>query len=386
MILRRIAFPAALCSPLSALYLPPVTSLALALPNADLATLKFRIQRLAEDRPGTYRMVDATGRILYVGKAKAIRTRLMSYFRASYPDEKQARILHAASDIRFDYTPSEFAASLAELRLIRKHRPPFNVAMNRSKKYAFLVLTDEPAPRLLATATPDRHPGRTWGPLPSPARTQDAARVLSDLLGLRDCRADMPLHYTEQSDLFAEPRRAACARYDFGTCLGPCAGATTEAAYRERVEAAAAFCEGRSVHPVDRVVTQMTARAEGADFEGALRWREKFESLEWLLATTTRARAALELLTFVYRDPGAQGDDRIYLIRAGEVRACYPDPVSPIEREAFAAVVREEERRPLEITGRVDADRLHERLLVMSWFRSHPEAWRRTLPLEQWQA
>jgi excinuclease ABC subunit C len=361
-----------------------VTSLALALPNADLATLKLRIQRLAEERPGTYRMLDATGRILYVGKAKAVRTRLLSYFRAEYPDDKQARILHAASDIRFDYTPSEFAASLAELRLIRQHRPPFNVAMNRSKRYAFLVLTDEPAPRLIATGSPERHRGRTYGPLPSPARTQDAARVLSDLLGLRDCRADMPLHYTEQGDLFAEHRNAACARYDFGTCLGPCAGATTEAAYRERVEAAAAFCEGRSVQPVDRVVAQMTARSENADFEGALRWREKFESLEWLLAATSRARAALELLSFVYRDPGTQGDDRAYIIIGGEVRATYPDPTSPIEREAFAAVVKEERERPSLPPERVDPERLQQRLLVMSWFRSRPDAWRRTQPLEGW--
>ena len=361
-----------------------MTALALALPSADLATLKLRIQRLAEERPGTYRMLDATGRILYVGKAKSVRTRLLSYFRAAYPDDKQARILHAASDIRFDYTPSEFAASLAELRLIRQHRPPFNVAMNRSKRYAFLVLTDEPAPRLLATGSPERHRGRSYGPLPSPARAQDAARVLADLLGLRDCRADMPLHYTEQGDLFATHRNAACARYDFGTCLGPCAAATTEAAYRERVEAAAAFCEGRSVQPVDRVVTQMTARAEHDDFEGALRWREKFESLEWLLAATTRARATLELLSFVYRDPGAQGDDRAYIIIGGEVRATYPDPTSPIEREAFAAVVKEERERPAPPPERVDAERLQQRLLVMSWFRSRPDAWRRTQPLEGW--
>ncbi len=361
-----------------------MTTLALALPSADLATLKLRIQRLAEERPGTYRMLDATGRILYVGKAKAVRTRLLSYFRAAYPDDKQARILHAASDIKFDYAPSEFAASLAELKFIRQHRPPFNVAMNRSKRYAFLVLTDEPAPRLISTGSPERHRGRSYGPLPSPARTEDAARVLSDLLGLRDCRADMPLHYTEQGDLFAAPRQAACSRYDFGTCLGPCAGATTEAAYLERVEAAAAFCEGRSVQPIDRVVTQMTTRADHADFEGALRWREKFESLEWLLAATTRARAALELLSFVYRDPGAQGDDRAYIIIAGEVRACYPDPVSPIEREAFAAVVREEREQAVPAPSRVDAERLQQRLLVMSWFRMKPEAWRRTQPLEAW--
>jgi hypothetical protein len=207
--------------------------------------------------------------------------------------------------------------------------------------------------------------------------------VLSDLLALRDCRADMPMHYAEQGDLFSEPKRAACPRYDFKTCLGPCAGLVKESAYRERVEAAAGFCEGRALAPIDRIVDEMSRRADAADFEGAVRWRERFEALEWLLAATTRARASLELLSFVYRDPGAHGDDRVYLIRSGEVRACYPDPVSPLEREMFAGVVKEECAKPLPPVYRVDADRLHERLLVMSWFRSHPEAWRRTNPLER---
>ncbi|MES1259205.1 MAG: nuclease [Gemmatimonadota bacterium] len=361
-----------------------MSTLALALPAADLPALRFRIQRLAEERPGTYRMVDATGRVLYVGKAKALRTRLLTYFRAQYPDDKAARILHAASDITFDYSPSEFAAALAELKLIRKFRPPFNVAMNRSKRHGFLVLTDETAPRLVATNTPERIRGRIYGPLPSPARTVAAARTLSDLLGLRDCRADMPVHYAEQGELFSEPRRAACPRYDFKTCLGPCAGAIAEWAYRERVEVAADFCEGRELRPIDRIVAEMTTRSEAADFEGALRWREKFESLEWLLAATTRARAALDLLSFVYRDPGAQGDDRVYLIRGGEVRACAPDPVSPLEREMFAAVVKEECARPLVPSHRANAEQLHERLLVMSWFRTRPEAWRRTTGLDAW--
>lgn len=359
--------------------------LALPLPASDLAALRFRIQKLAEDRPGTYRMVDAHGRVLYAGKAKALRTRLLSYFRAQFPDDKQARILHAASDITFEYTPSEFAAALAELKLIRAHRPPFNVQMNRNKRYAFLVLTDEPAPRLVATGAPERHRGRVYGPLPSPARTHGAARTLSDLLGLRDCRADMPVQYAEQGDLFATPRRAACPRYDFKTCLGPCAGHVRQTEYRERVEMAARFCEGEALEPFGRVISEMTARAAAAEFEMAARWREKFESLEWLLAATTRARAALELLSFVYHDPGSHGDSRAYLIRSGEVRACYPDPVTPLEREMFAGVVRDEMTRALAPLHQQDAERLHQRLLVMSWFRTHPDAWHRTEGLEVWQ-
>jgi excinuclease ABC subunit C len=210
--------------------------------------------------------------------------------------------------------------------------------------------------------------------------------VIADLLGLRDCRADMPMHYAEQGDLFAEPRRAACPRYDFGTCLGPCAGVVSFNDYHARAELAAGFCEGWSVRPIDRIVAEMTARSDAGDYEGALRWRERFEALEWLLAATTRARAALDVLTFAYRDPGAQGDDRIYLVRCGEIRASYPDPVSPLERQAFAAVVAEELRQPPPSPVRVDAERLHERLLLLSWFRTHPEAWRRTTPLETWAA
>lgn len=363
-----------------------VSSLALNLPASDLDALRFRIRRLADDRPGTYRMLDPTGRVLYVGKAKSLRTRLLSYFRARYPDDKQARILHAAADIQFDPTPSEFSAALAELALIRRYRPPFNVAMNRNRRYAFLVVTDERAPRLLVSGTPERHRGRIYGPLPSPGRLRSAVRVLLDGLKIRDCRADLPVHFAEQAELFAEPRRAACPRFEFGTCSAPCAGRVTQAGYLAQMDMAAAFCEGRSVQPVDRIVTEMTARASEGDFERALHWRNKFEALEWLIAAIARGRTAAAALTFVYRDPGDRGDARAYVIVNGEVRASYPDPVSPLEREAFGAVVRTELEREAEPPGRVDAERLHQRLLVMSWFRNRPDAWRRTTPLEQWLA
>ncbi len=326
-------------------------------------------------------MLGADGRVLYVGKAKALRTRLLSYFRATYPEDKAARILHAAHDIQIVPTPSEFAAALTELELIRKFRPPFNHAMNRNRVSGFLVVTDERAPRLLATATPERHAGRVYGPFPSRGRVTEAARVLTDLLGIRDCRADMPVHYAEQQELFTDPIRAACPRYDFGTCLGPCAGLVSESGYRARGEMAAAFCEGRSIDPIGRVVEEMTTRADAGDFERAAYWRAKFETLEWLLAAVARNRATLESLTFVYRDPGARGDARAYLIVRGEVRATYPDPVSPIEREAFAAVVAEEMAKPREAVGRVSPERLHQRLLVMSWFRNRPNAWRWTSPV-----
>ena len=124
------------------------TAAALLLPMTDLPALRERVRALAEDRPGVYRMLDQSGRVLYVGKAKKLRTRLLSYFRASYPEDKGARILHASSDITWDVVPSEFAAHLTELRQIRQTRPAYNVQMNRRRNVAFAVVSGGAAPRI----------------------------------------------------------------------------------------------------------------------------------------------------------------------------------------------------------------------------------------------
>src|SRR6185437_14842741 len=96
----------------------------------------------------------------------------------------------------------------------------------------------------------------------------------------------------------------------------------------------------------DHVVQAMQAAAEEARFEVAARWREKFEQLGWLLAATSRARSARDLLTFVYRDPGDFGDDRAYVVRQGVVQASFPYHSTPIEQEAFRALVADEAARP----------------------------------------
>jgi hypothetical protein len=128
----------------------------------------------------------------------------------------------------------------------------------------------------------------------------------------------------------------------------------------------------------------MQEAATEARFEVAARWREKFEQLEWLLAATSRARSARDLLSFVYRDPGEFGDDRAYVVRQGVVRAAFPFPATPIEREAFRAVVAEETARPMESSGPLPLESLDEILLLMSWFRAPPEALRRTTPYADW--
>jgi excinuclease UvrABC nuclease subunit len=342
------------------------------------------VRALAENRPAVYQMFDATGRVVYVGKAKRLRTRLLTYFRASYPDDKAARILYAASDIRWDYVPSEFAAYLGELRQIRKLRPYFNHKGNRTRRAVLIKVAGGPAPRVYGGGTIALNDLRCYGPFPSMQRMLEAVRTLNDLLGLRDCPSNMPMSFAGQGDLFDQPRQAGCMRHELGFCSGPCAGLVSELDYLRRVDTAVAFLEGRTLEPIDRVIAAMQEASAGARFEVAVRWREKFEQLEWLLAATSRARSAIDLLTFVYRDPGDFGDDRVYLLRRGVVRASFPYPSTPIEHEAFRAVVADESRRPLPSTEPLPMDAVDEVLLMMAWFRAHPDALRRTSPYEQW--
>jgi excinuclease UvrABC nuclease subunit len=355
-----------------------------ALPATDLGALRARVRTLAEHRPAVYRMVDATGKILYVGKAKRLRARLLTYFRARYPDDKAARILYASHDITWDYTPSEFSAYLGELRQIKQYRPAFNHRGNLTRRAVFIKVSRGPAPRVSAGEAVTRDDARCYGPFRSLARTAEAVRTLNDLLGLRDCAPTIPVVFSGQGDLFAPTRQAACMRHEFGFCSGPCAGFVAEREYRSKLETAIAFLEGRTIQPIDRVVNAMQEASTADRFELATRWREKFEHLEWLLAATSRARTAVDLLTFIYRDPGAFGDDRVYLVRQGVVRATFADPTTPIEREAFRAVVAAELGRQEPAPGPLPLESVDEILLLMAWFRAHPDALRRTTPLSEW--
>lgn len=355
----------------------------LTLPLTDLEPLRRRVAALAELRPAVYRMLDARGRVIYVGKAKRLRPRLLSYFRAADTDEKAGRILRAAADIEWEYQPSEFAACLAELRQIRRLRPPFNFQMNHTRRVAFIKVAEGPAPKVFVSRAAPSDGMTHYGPFVGPGRLLDAVRVLNDLLGLRDCALTMPMQYAEQADLFGPAGRAACPRYDFGTCSGPCGGLVSEREYRRRVGIALAFLEGRGIAPLDRAVEEMTALSRANQFERAARWRDRFEALEWLLAATVRARAAVEALTFVYTDPGAFGDARAYVIRRATVRASAPAPRSPLEREAFRALVAQH-AAPEPAHRAIPVEAIDETLLLLSWFRRHPAFLHRTARLETW--
>jgi len=352
-------------------------------PTSDeqLAAMRAVVRKNAADRPGIYRMLSGEGEVLYVGKSKQVRTRLLSYFRCEFPGEKGARILRHAEQIDWEYTPSEFAALLQELKLIKRFRPRFNVAMMRdARHYSFIKLTRGPAPKLIVVRGASGDDSSIYyGPFMGAQRVGEAVRELNDALMLRDCRTDLKMFFSDQHELFQiSPRTPGCIRHEIDKCLGPCIGGCTADEYDQRVALARAFLEGTDDRPLAILREQMEKLSAAMEFERAAVYRDKLERLEQLRAQFDRLRFAVETLSFAYTVPGHEGDDRVYLIRRGIVRAELDKPKSrkqKTEMRKLAENIFSGEDKP---TAAVPTHEIDELLLLSSWFRRFPKEMRRT--------
>lgn len=355
-------------------------------PATDLDALRELVKVGAQDRPGTYRFLGSEGEVLYVGKSKQLRTRLLSYFRAAWPEEKGARILWRAARIEWEYHPSEFASLLRELRLIKQLRPRYNWMMKRdARHYCFVKLTPGVAPKLTVTrdASGDER-GTYFGPYLSAGRVGDALRELSDVLGLRDCANDMPMFFRDQEELpvIATARTPGCIRHEIGKCLGPCVAAVTEHAYTRQLALARAFLDGTSDGPLDALSTRMQAHSDALEFERAAQLRDKLQRLELLRLQLEKLRFAVETLTFAYPVTGHGNETRVYLVRRGTVRADLKLPVTRREQLEFAEWSRRIFHAPERPTRQVPTHEIDELLLLSSWFQRNPDEFARTLSPE----
>jgi excinuclease ABC subunit C len=343
--------------------------------DAQLDVMRAEVRAQAKDRPGVYRMLSADGEIVYVGKSKKLRTRLLSYFRCSFPEDKGARIVREAERIEWDYAPSEFAALLEELRLIKRFRPRLNVAMMRdARHFAFIKLTRGAAPKLLVVRGAGADDAQIYyGPFFGAQRVGEAVRELNDALGLRDCRLDQPMHFADQPELFhIFPRTPGCIRHEIKKCLGPCIGGCTVSQYDERVQMVRGFLDGADDGPMQALREEMLIASERLEFERAASLRDKVQRLEGLREQFIRFRFAVETLSFIYTVPGYEGDDRIYLIRRGRVRGEYATPRSEPDRVRLLEMV-EDVFSPVERdSAQVPSHEIDELLLLSSWFRRFP--------------
>ena len=337
----------------------------------DSRLLRDHVRAHARNSPGVYRMLDESDEVIYVGKSIRLRSRLLSYFRAA-ADEKAGELIASTRRVAWTEVPNEFAALVHEMRLIQRLRPRFNVQHKRRRRYAFVKITNESAPRVLVTgrATPDR--ARYFGPFPDAPRLALAVRELAHVIGLRNCAGSTPVYYADQFELLDATRSPLCWRAEIETCLAPCAARCGSADYRHRVELARAFLEGRTDEPVRALWDRMQGAAERNEFEYAALLRDRMERLRAFQEEMLFQRSELDRLTFVYRIIGVDSETTLYLIRRGRVRAELREPESEHEArvagERIRAVLGEVDRGPAGLTPEQAA----EVLLVARWFRMHP--------------
>ena len=346
-------------------------------------SLRAFVRQHAEDRPGVYRMLGPEEEILYVGKSVRVKSRLLSYFRA-HPRDKAAKLIRNTLSVEWDYVPNEFAALVQEMRLIKRWQPRYNVEHKRKRSFAFIKITKEAAPRIIPVARilPDQ--ATYFGPFPRPKSLAQTLGELCHVLNLRDCPGTVPIVFDDQWEIFERGRVPRCIRAQTGSCLGPCCGSCTSADYAKKAETARRFLEGRSRKPLALLQEEMEKASDAMEFEYASILRDRQERLETLQQELVGFRGRVEGLSFVYRIPGFNGDDRLYLIRKGLVKEEIPNPKGKAGRKRAAEKIEGVFERPAPEVGPLSQEAASEILLVARWFRLRDREMARALKPQQW--
>jgi excinuclease ABC subunit C len=334
--------------------------------------LRAAVRAECPRRPGVYGMVDSSGELIYVGKAKSLRGRLLSYFRPRSRDPKAGRILQHARTLVWEIAPNEFAALLRELELIQRWQPRFNVhGQPLRRRRTYVCIGRHPAPYVFLSSKPPKNLVAQYGPVPAGERAREAVRWLNDAFGLRDCPQSQSMLFAEEQELFPVLRAAGCIRYEIGTCAGPCTGHCSQSAYAQHVDGAQGFLRGRDSGLLDTVERDMVAASVALAFERAAALRDRLESLRWLQERLEHLRHARERHSFVYRVEIERGTTVWYLIRHGQVIAATPVPNSEEQRRRASALIRSVYHSRMLFGDFVPSGEIESVLLVAAWFRRY---------------
>ena len=219
-------------------------------------------------RPGVYRMLDSEGDVLYVGKARNLRNRVTSYFRASGLATKTIALMNKVDDIQVTVTASETEALLLEQSLIKADRPMYNVLFRDDKSYPYICLTEHTFPRLALHRGTKQQVGRYFGPYPSAGAVRESIQVLQKLFQLRSCE-----------DGFYKNRSRPCLQHQIGRCSAPCVGRVESEDYAADVGLAQMFLEGRSRAVLQELKQRMESASKAREFEHAARYRDQIAQL-----------------------------------------------------------------------------------------------------------
>ncbi|MEW5867311.1 MAG: excinuclease ABC subunit UvrC, partial [Bacillota bacterium] len=275
------------------------------------ASLQDRARDLP-DRPGVYVMRDASGRVIYVGKASSLRNRVRSYFQSPHGLAPRTQALvERISDFEYVVTDSEVEALILENNLIKRHRPRFNVRLRDDKTYPFIKITAaEEFPRVMVTRRVEQDGSRYFGPYTDVKGMRETLQFLRRLFPVRTCSKRI----TEDS------RERPCLNYHIKKCLGPCAGRISREAYMELVNQIVLFLEGRQERLVQEMRRRMQMASDRLDFEAAAVLRDRIKAMERVMERqkiVLRSHHDIDVIGF-WRD-GAETCVEAFFVRGGKL-------------------------------------------------------------------
>jgi excinuclease ABC subunit C len=256
--------------------------------------------------PGVYRMLNAQGEVLYVGKARHLKKRVSSYFRSSGLSDKTQALMTQMRAMEYTVTNTETEALILEFHLIQEHKPRYNILLRDDKSYPYLHLSKEDFPRLSLHRGPQRAAGRYFGPYPSAWAVRDSLNLLQKLFRVRQCE-----------DSFFRSRSRPCLQYQIKRCTAPCVGLIDKAAYQRDVHDTVLFLEGRSSQVIDDWVARMERAAAALDYEQAALYRDQIANLRRVQERqyVSGERGDLDIVACVARN--GVGCVQVFFIRAG---------------------------------------------------------------------
>jgi excinuclease ABC subunit C len=269
----------------------------------------MRHAKTAPGGPGVYRMIDRNGDVLYVGKAKSIRKRILSYTRPTGYDPRIERMIAATSALEFVSTTTETEALLLEANLIKRLRPRFNVLLRDDKSFPYILITgDHWAPQIIKHRGARNREGRYYGPFASVWAVNRTITALQRAFLLRSC-----------TDAFFEGRTRPCLLYQIKRCSGPCTREIEFAGYRELVREANDFLSGKSRKVKEELAAEMEKASDALDFERAAIYRDRLAALSAVQAHQgINPRGVEEADVFALHQEGGFFCVQVFFFRTGQ--------------------------------------------------------------------
>lgn len=233
-----------------------------------------KIQPSLPSAPGIYKYLDADDRLIYVGKAKNIRKRVASYFSGKAANRKTAELVRKIAGIEFTITDTEQDAFLLENQLIKENQPKYNIDLKDDKTYPYIVIRNEPFPRVFLTRRLIRDGSEYLGPFTSAGKVRELLHFIRQHVQIRTCKLNLsPRH-------IGKGAYRVCLEYQLGNCKGPCAGLQSESDYQEGLQRLRAILKGNLSPVMQHYRERMKAHVENLEFEKAQQLKKKIEHLK----------------------------------------------------------------------------------------------------------